>query len=102
MDMKATANEVRVYEARGVLAGCYRGARGRKGGGPREDQTTRSHYYDVTDGDWASETTLCNRIKDATGRLSDVAEAEPADCPECAARFARRAAKGLAIFRAGC
>lgn len=87
-----TAAGPRVYEARGVLAGAYK-ARRFDGSEP-----LLTHYYDVTDGHYSAPKSLCNRIKDEN--LCDLAEAE-VTCKECVARFARRAAKGLATFRPG-
>ncbi len=87
-------NPARLYDVRGVLAGCYRG--GPKNA-PRDGAIMRSHYYDVTDGPWGSETTLCGRIKDATARLGDLSEVGPATCPLCVDRFEKKAAKGLAV-----
>jgi hypothetical protein len=76
---------VRTYEARGVLAGAYRG----------KAPTYLTHWYDVTDGTWGPEKTLCRRITD--DHLSDLPEAEPATCPECTRRFAVLSGKGLAV-----
>jgi hypothetical protein len=61
---------VRTYEARGVLASAYRG---------KAKPNYLTHWYDVTEGTWGPEKTLCRRITDA--HLSDLPEAEPATCP---------------------
>ncbi len=77
------------YQSRGVLAGAYKGK-------DTDDRVCRTHWYDVgEDGVWYAPKTLCGRI--VAGRLCDMAEKEPATCPLCRERFARRAAKGLAI-----
>jgi hypothetical protein len=86
---------LRKYEARGVLAGAYRGFLKRE----RAEQKHVTHFYDVTEGTWGSKKTLCGRVLGE--RLSDLAEGEPASCPACAARFQRRAGKGLAVFVRG-
>lgn len=82
--------QVRKYQTRGVLAGAYRG----------KDLAKReclSHYYDVTEGNWGSAKTLCGRVN--SDHLADpyAAEKNPATCPACLERFARRAAKGIAV-----
>lgn len=87
--MSETTKSVRVYETRGVLAGAYKGK-------STSDRLTRSHYFDVTDGMWSAPKTLCNSIQGE--RLCDQPGVEHADCPECVARFARRSAKGIAVF----
>lgn len=78
----------KVYQPRGVLAGAY--GRGRRG--PREGQATLTHYY--CEGD---PKTLCGRIKeDHLGDEYGTSADAVVDCPLCAERFARLAAKGKA------
>lgn len=83
---------VRLYHARFVLAGAYRGALTRA----HLDRPMFSHYLDVTEGHWSSEKTLCRRV--LAERLSDLSDEKAATCTVCAERFARAAAKGLALF----
>ena len=80
---------VRSFHARGVLAGAYRGS-------DVSERTLLTHFYDVSTGHWDAAKTLCNKI--ASEKLSDEAESDHASCTVCAERFAKLAAKGLAVF----
>jgi hypothetical protein len=72
---------------RAVLAGVYRGNRGRRGGmGPREGQATLTHAV-ACNAAGEEIRVLCAGVK--LESLCDVAESGPPTCPTCARRAAK-------------
>lgn len=80
--------KTRLFETRGVLGGAYRG----KSVSKRELLT---HAYEVTEGKWGAEKSLCGKIKAES--LSDEDEHAWPSCAACANRLTKLGASAASV-----
>jgi hypothetical protein len=83
--------KTRLFETRGVLAGAYGGGSKRGRGGPYKGQKMVTHAYEVTEGKWGAEKSLCGKI--TADHLNDEDEHAWPSCKECAKKLKKLKAK---------